>query len=51
MDETKAHDDEDRGPIGIFPSWSALYWSVIIYTVAMVAILWGFTVAFNHSVS
>lgn len=49
MDELKRNDDEDAGPIGIFPSWTALYWSVVIYTVGLVALLWIFTVAFNHS--
>ena len=47
MDE---HHDEDSGPIGIFPSWRWVYWSVVIYTLAVIAILWVFTVAFNHSV-
>jgi hypothetical protein len=51
MVEMDEHDEEDSGPIGIFPSWSAVYWSVVIYTVAVIAILWVFTVAFNHSVS
>lgn len=51
MDEpTLQKDEEETGPIGIFPSWAALYWTVIVYTVALVAVLWGFTVAFNHSV-
>ena len=49
MDEQKRQDDEDAGPIGIFPSWKAVYWSVVIYTLALIAILWVFTVAFNHS--
>ncbi len=48
MDEH--HDDEDSGPIGIFPSWRWVYWSVVIYTLVVIAVLWGFTVAFNHSV-
>lgn len=49
-DPNLTHDDEDRGPIGIFPSWRAVYWSVVIYTVLLVAVLWIFTVVFNHSV-
>ena len=41
--------DEDSGPIGIFPSWGALYWSVVIYTVALVVILAVFTSVFDFS--
>jgi hypothetical protein len=48
--ETPDTDDEDSGPIGIFPSWRAVYWSVTIYTLGLIALLWYFTVAFNHSV-
>lgn len=50
MDEQKQAHDEDSGPIGIFPSWAALYWAVIIYTVVMLIVLSVFTVVFNHSV-
>ncbi|MDT8341528.1 MAG: hypothetical protein RQ751_08455, partial [Longimicrobiales bacterium] len=50
LEELERHDDEDAGPIGIFSSWKVLYWSVVIYTAALVALLWVFTVAFNHSV-
>lgn len=50
MDEMELHHEEDEGPIGIFPSWRALYWSVILYTAALVVLLWVFTVAFDHSV-
>lgn len=50
MDEPQLHHDEDEGPIGIFRSWSVLYGSVIVYTVALVVLLWIFTVAFDHSV-
>lgn len=46
----QTHDDEEPGPIGIFPSWRALYWAVVIYTAALVALLALFTVVFDHSV-
>jgi len=44
-------DDGDEGPIGPFPNWKAVYWSVVIYTLALIGILWAFTVVFDHSVS
>ena len=54
MNETPAGpkaDDGDEGPIGIFPSWNALYLSVVIFTLVMIAVLAYFTAAFNHSVA
>ena len=50
MDEHKLHDDEESGPIGIFPSWKALYWSVVIFTLALIVVLAIFTETFNYSV-
>ena len=41
--------DEDGGRIGIFPSWNWLYGSVVIYTLALVALLYVFTVTLDHS--
>ena len=43
-------EDGDEGPIGIFPSWKAVYWSVVIYTLALTAILAVFTEVFDFSV-
>ena len=43
-------DDGDEGPIGIFPSWRAVYWSVAIYTLILVVILAVFTSVFDFSV-
>ena len=40
-------DDGDRGPIGIFPSWGWLYATVIVYTAALVGVLWLFTRIFD----
>lgn len=42
---------EDQGPIGIFPSWKSLYWTVIVYTLAMIAILEAFSVYLDFSPS
>jgi len=50
MDDSQPPDDEDAGPIGIFPSWKAVYWSVVIYTLGLIGLLWIFTVLFDHSV-
>jgi hypothetical protein len=52
MDDTTRppDDDEDRGPIGIFPNWATVYWSVGIYTLALIVLLWVFSVVLNHSV-
>ena len=50
MDDSHLPPEEDSGPIGIFPSWTAVYWSVVIYTVVLIAVLWIFTVVFDHSV-
>lgn len=41
-------DDED-GRIGIFPSWRALYITVIVYTAGLIAILRVFTVLLDTS--
>jgi hypothetical protein len=50
MDEHDLHDDEETGPIGIFPSWKVLYWSVVIFTLALIVVLAVFTETFNYSV-
>ena len=50
MDEHDLHDDDENGRIGIFPSWAALYWSVVIFTLALIVILVVFTETFNYSV-
>jgi hypothetical protein len=41
-------DDEDEGPVWIFPSWRWLYATVLVYTVVLVAVLHAFTVALDH---
>lgn len=47
-DGTPPDQDED-GRIGIFPSWKALYISVIVYTAGLIAILRVFTVLLDTS--
>lgn len=42
-------DSEDAGRIGIFPSWGSLYASVVIYTVALIVILYVFSVLLDFS--
>ena len=49
-DAQKLDDDGETGPIGIFPSWKAVYWSVVIYTLILTAILAVFTEVFDFSV-
>lgn len=49
--EQQKIDDGDEGPVGIFPSWNAVYISVVVFTVITIALLAYFTSAFNHSVS
>ncbi len=41
-------DDED-GRVGIFPSWRSLYVAVILYTAALVAILYLLTRLLDYS--
>lgn len=41
--------EEER--IGIFPSWSWVYLSVIIYTAVLILFLYLLTDIFDHSVS
>ena len=42
-------DEGEDGRIGIFPSWKALYISVIVYTAGLIAILYVFTVLLDTS--
>jgi hypothetical protein len=39
--------DDDR--VGIFPSWRALYWTVAVYAVLLVAALQYITIALDHT--
>jgi hypothetical protein len=43
--------DDQGEPIGIFPTWKALYATVLIYTAITIVVLYTFTVIFDRSVS
>jgi hypothetical protein len=36
-------DAEERGPVGIFPSWGALYATVVAWAVSLITLLYLFT--------
>jgi hypothetical protein len=39
----KEKDQEDEGPVGIFPSWAWVYGTVLVYGVLMILALWILT--------
>jgi hypothetical protein len=41
--------DEDSGPIGIFPSWKALYATVCVYAVLLITVLYVLSVTLDFS--
>lgn len=43
-------DEDEEGPIGIFPSWRAAYVTVILYTAGLTAFLYLMTRVLDHSV-
>ena len=47
-DEAQHPDEDEASRIGIFPSWRSLYLTVVVYTLALVALLYLFTVALDH---
>ena len=49
MDDHIDQSEDDGGRIGIFPSWRALYVSVVVYSLAVIVLLYVFTVVFDHS--
>lgn len=49
--DAQATPEEDDDDLGFFPSWASLYWSVVIYTVASVLVLYWITVALDFRVS
>ncbi len=49
MEERVEQPEDDDGPIGIFPSWNALYAIVTVYTLAMIVLLYAFTVLLDYS--
>ena len=48
--DRQKEEDGDEGPIGIFPNWTTVYVSVVVYTLALTALLAYFTSALNYSV-
>lgn len=48
--DSRTTDDEDES-LGFFPSWRSLYWSVVIYTLACVLVLYWITVALDFRIS
>ncbi len=41
--------EDEKGRIGIFPSWAALYATVVAYTAALIVLLYVFTVVLDFS--
>ena len=49
MEEQGRQPEDDDGRIGIFPSWNALYATVVVYTLAVIVLLYAFTVLLDYS--
>lgn len=49
MEEQVEQPEEDDGRIGIFPSWNALYATVVVYTLAVIVLLYVFTILLDYS--
>jgi hypothetical protein len=47
--EIESTETDEDGRIGIFPSWRALYISVLLYTLALIVLLYILTKLLNHS--
>ena len=41
--------DEDHGPVGIFPSWKALYTTVVVYAGLLIVIFYVLSVTLDYS--
>ena len=41
--------DDDRGPVGIFPSWGALYATVVVYALLLITVLYVLSVTLDFS--
>ena len=42
---------EDDDDLGFFPSWKSLYWSVAVYTMVTILLLYWITVALDFRIS
>lgn len=42
-----ASGDDDSGPVGPFPSWGALYGTVVAWALTLIVLLYLFTVFLN----
>jgi len=40
---------EDEGPVGIFPSWNALYATVVVYAFLWILLLYVLSVKLDYS--
>lgn len=49
MEEQEQQSEDDSGRIGIFPSWNALYATVVVYTLAVIVLLYVFTILLDYS--
>lgn len=49
MEEQEEQPEDDSGRIGIFPSWNALYATVVVYTLAVIVLLYVFTILLDYS--
>lgn len=47
--ETPDGTEEDEGPVGIFPSWRAVYITVLIYTAGLTLVLYLTSRLLDHS--
>jgi hypothetical protein len=42
-------EEDEPGPIGIFPSWKALYTTVVVYAVLLITVLYVLSVTLDFS--
>ena len=40
---------EEEGPVGIFPSWNALYTTVVVYAFLLILLFYGLSVTLDYS--
>jgi len=47
-DQDRESGQDDEGPVGPFPGWKALYWTVVVYGVVVIGILTLLTRVLSH---